>query len=686
MEDHHEEHIISCSCGHHHDHNEECHNHHEHHEHCEHEHENEGSLINCTCGHHHNHSESDAHSVGLNNILKLRLTNSIFAIVLLISGLIYQFVFPEQPQMSQVILAIAAVIVGIPVFWSGLIGLFSRESKFMTEQLVSLAILAAMMQKDFIVATIIPIILVFGHFLEEKSIMGIEEAIASLKRLNSHDAIILKDGKEEHVDPSVLKVDDVIVCYPGETIAADGTVTDGESSINQAPITGESLPVDAFIGTKVFAGTINLSGKLLITVTKVSSESLFNKIVTLLKDAEKSKAPIVKIIEKYLDLYFPLVIMVAAITLFVTGDINRAVTILVLSCPCALILASPTAMISALVNASRYGIMIKNTAFLEILSDIDTIVFDKTGTVTLGKLEVEKICPVEGVSEDELLKKASLCASGSHHPVSTAIIDYMYKNGISIMVHTGQQELHGKGVMTEAEGTKYYLGKQTWICEETGLEKLETSTTAHSGISVWFADSTKILGQIFFSDRPRPEMKEALAKVRALGVNHFVLLTGDKKEISDKVGAELGFDEVISECLPQDKLNFINKKKEEKHKVMFVGDGINDALALKAGDVGVAIAHGGADIAIQNADIALNSGSLSNLPQMFTLSKKTISIITENIVIGTGFSIFMMLLASAGFISPIFGAVAHNLGPVFVVLNSARLLKDASANIKPVEK
>lgn len=649
--------------------------------HCNHDNEDDDHPISCSCDHH--HGQGDAHSVGLKSILKLKLTNSIFAIVLLISGGIYKLVYPEQEQMAQVILAIASVVVAIPVFLSGLTGLFSQKSQFMTEQLVSLAILAAMMQKDFVVATIIPIILVFGHFLEEKSIMGIEEAIASLKKLNSHDATVLRNGQEVHVELNELKIDDIVVCYPGETIAADGIVTEGDSSINMAPITGESLPVDAYSGSKVFAGTINLSGKLHIKVTAISENSIFNKIITMLKDAEKSKAPIVKIIEKYLDLYFPFVIMIAAITLFVTSDINRAVAILVLSCPCALVLASPTAMIAALVNASKYGIMIKNTAFLEILSDIDTMVFDKTGTVTFGKLEIEEINTILSIDETELLKTASVCASGSHHPVSTAIIEYMHKNNIPISIHSGQQEIHGMGVKTEIDGTKYYLGRQSWICnEENYLIPIE-GKKSESSISVWVATDKQILGQIFFSDKPRPEIKEAITKIRDLGVENLVLLTGDKKEIGDQVGQELGFDEVISECIPQDKLNYINGVKALNHKVMFVGDGINDALALKASDCGVAIAHGGSDIALQNSDIALNSNNVSNLPQMFILSKKTRSIINQNILIGTSFSVFMMILASAGFISPIYGAILHNLGSLFVVFNSARLLK--ASNTKSIE-
>lgn len=616
------------------------------------------------------------HSVGLNRILKVKLANSIFAAVFLITGVIYELMFPEQRQTAQLIIAIGATAVALPIFINGIRGLFTREARFMTEQLVSLAILAAMIEGDFIVATIIPIIMVFGHLLEEKSIMGIEEAIASLKNLHSRHARVIRNGSEVLIDPAELRVDDLVVCYPGETVAADGVIAEGDSMINQAPITGESVPVEAFTGIGVFAGTINLSGKITIKVTRLASDTLFNKIVHLLEEAEQSKAPIVKIIEQYLDLYFPFVIMVAAITLFLTGDISRAVTILIISCPCALILASPTAMIAALVTASRYGIMIKNTAFLELLAEVDTIIFDKTGTVTLGRLEVEKICPQPGVETDELLKCAALCASGSIHPVSSAVIAHVHAIGLKISVPSGQKELHGRGVMAEHGGCRFYLGKLSWLKEETGLV-LPENDSGNAGISVWVAGQNKLLGEILFSDKPRPEMRQSINMVRSLGVRQIVLLTGDKKQIGNSIGEFLGADEVVSECLPQDKLNYVNRRKAEGCRVMFVGDGINDALALKASDVGVAIARGGSDIAIQNSDITLNSDSLLNLPQMFTLSEKTRAIINQNILIGTGFSLLMMVLASIGMLSPVTGAIAHNLGPVFVVLNSARMLKEA---------
>lgn len=624
---------------------------------------------------HHCSVDHHKHSVGLNKILQLKLVNSIMAVIFMIAGLIYEAVFPEQTQVAQLILALAALIVAIPVFISGIRGAFDPEGRYMTEQLVSLAILGSMIQGEFLVAAFIPVILVFGHLLEEKSIMGIEEAIASLKKLHSRQARRLADGNEVLVEPEELKVDDIVVCYPGETVPADGVVCDGDSTINQAPITGESLPVDAFAGVGVFAGTINLSGKITIKVNRAAGENLFNKIVHLLEEAEQSKAPIVKIVEKYLSLYFPFVIMVAAITLFLTSEVSRAIAILVISCPCALILASPTAMIASLVTTSRFGIMVKNTAFLEILAEVDTLIFDKTGTVTFGRLDVEEIRPMEGISEEHLLERATVCASGSIHPVSASIRSFAHERGIKASVPKTQKELHGRGVLAEENGNCWYLGKISWITEETGL-KAPAASEDHGSTSVWLADKKQIIGEILFSDKPRPEMREAIKSCRQLGVKKVYLLTGDKKEIGEQIGQFLGVDGIISECLPQDKLNFVNSRKEEGGKVMFVGDGINDALALKASDVGVAIARGGSDIAIQNSDITLNSESLLNLPQMFRLSDKTRKIINQNIVIGTGFSLLMMALASAGIITPIAGAITHNLGSVFVVLNSARMLKE----------
>lgn len=607
------------------------------------------------------------------------------ALVFLATGSVYKVVFPDQSQMGDIILATGAMFVAVPVFVNGFSGLFSKDNKFMTEQLVSLAILASMVEGDFVVAIIIPVILVFGHLLEEKSIMGIEEAISSLKKLHSRHARVIRDKEEILIEPEDVKVDEVVVCYPGETIPADGVIFEGESLINQAPITGESVPIEAYSGVAVFAGTVNLSGKIKIKVSCNSTDTLFNKIVNLLSEAEKSKAPIIKIIEKYLTLYFPFVIMVAAITLFATSDISRAITILVISCPCALILASPTAMISSLVACSRRGIMIKNSAFLESVAEVDTLILDKTGTVTYGKLELEQIKPMESVDSSELLNKAAICASGSIHPVSVAIRTYAREKQFSAEFPASQKEFHGKGVRATFNDKTILLGKLSWILENTKIKEPDKNMVSGT-TSVWVAEGDRLLGEIHFSDKPRDEIKDTISLCKEKGIKNVYLLTGDKKEIGERVGTFLGVDETIAECLPQTKLDFVNQKKAEDHKVMFVGDGINDSLALKASDVGVAIAKGGSDIAIQNADIALGNENLSNLPEMFRLSEDTRAIINQNIVIGTTFSFLMIGIASAGYISPIMGAISHNIGSLFVVLNSARMLKETKEEQKEEEE
>jgi Cd2+/Zn2+-exporting ATPase len=615
----------------------------------------------------------ETHSVGLNNLLKLRLINSIFATVLLLTGLAFQRLFPEQSQLAALIMAVGALAVGFPVFWQGLAGLFSKQPRFMTEQLVSLAVLASMLQGDFITASLVPIIMVVGHLLEEKSIIGVEQAIASLKKMHNSKARRLNNGTETLVETAILQVGDLVACYPGELIPVDGVVTEGESAVNQATITGESLPVDVFCGAKVFAGTTNISGRLSIKMNKPMANTVLNEIVALLAEAEKSKAPIVKLIERYLGLYFPFIIMLAAITLFLTEEVSRAIAVLVISCPCALVLASPSAMIGALVRASRHGIMIKNTAFLESLAEVDTIVFDKTGTLTLGELKLEKIELGKNVDEAHFLQIAGMCASGSIHPVSSAIIAHLRATGVFIVPPRVQHEVHGQGVeVTKDDKAAGYIGKLDWIISKTSHQPISLNETKE--INVWVADDTQILGRIIFSDQPRPEMHKTIQELHKHWVKRVVLLTGDKLEIAQRVGTFLGVDEIVANCLPQDKLEYVRVAKASGRAVMFVGDGINDSLALKASDVGVAIANVGSSIAVQSSDITLRSTNLSNILKMFQLSRETRLVINQNIFIGAGFSFVLVGLASFGVVSPVVGALAHNLGPVFVLINSARLI------------
>ncbi len=610
---------------------------------------------------------------GLRKIVRLKIINAVLASVLLFSGLIYKEVFTNQPQVGDLLLLLAAVSVFLPIMVNGIKGFFVADNQFMTEQLVMFASIALVINGDLAAATVIPIIMVIGHILEEKSIIGVEEAIDSLRKLSSKRAHLLAGGKEEDIDIATLKVNDRVKIYPGETVPIDGKVIKGQSLVNQAHVSGESAPVEVEVGSELYAGAINLNGSIELEVTRTAGNTLLSNIVALLKEAENTKVPVIKIIEKYLDMYFPAVIIVAAATLFLTHDLTRMITVLVISCPCAFVLASPTAMIAALVIASRKGIMIRNSGFVEGLADIDTLILDKTGTVTSGVYQVVDVFPEKMNEKTEVVASAAVCAGGSIHPVSQAILRYCEEKNIGYIKADSQSELHGKGVEAECDGTIYRLGKAAWVFPELGLP-IPAESLDDSFSSVWISAGREILGRITLADLPRPEFREIIDNCRELGVREFILLTGDKKSVAEKIGELFDFDLIKAECLPQDKLDFVQKCKEDEKKVMFLGDGINDALALKASDIGVAICNTGADIAVQSSDITMKSESLMHIPFMFRLSKRIHRTINQNVLIGTGFSLIMIGLATFGIITPVLGAIAHNIGTFFVLINSARLM------------
>ncbi len=612
------------------------------------------------------------YSTGLRRVIQLKIVNAVLATVFLLTGLLYKEFFPDQLQVGDLLILAAAISVFVPIMINGIKGFFVAGNQYMTEQLVMFASIALIVNGELAAATIIPIIMVIGHLLEEKSIIGVEEAISSLKKLSTNKAHLLVDGQEKESDIKSLEIDQQVIVYPGEIVPIDGRIKSGQSLINQAHVTGESAPLEVAPGAELFAGTTNLTGKLVVQVTRTAGNTLLSNIVSLLKEAGNTKIPIVKIIEKYLDLYFPAVIMIAAITLFVTHDIERLVTVLVISCPCAFVLASPTAMIAALVVASRKGIMIRNSAFVESLANVDTMIFDKTGTVTTGYYQIVELLPEAGISESELITAAGLCATGSMHPVSQAINRYCVDNAIELHKAETQKELHGKGVEARHNGNNYYLGKAEWLNSLPGLKAQPSDNNSLS--TVWVAANDRLLGSFSLADLPRPEFKEIINECRAENINEIVLLTGDKQAVGERIGKLFAFDLIKSECLPKDKLDFVQECKTQGKKVLFVGDGINDALALKASDVGVAIGVGGSDIAIQSSDITLKSESLASIPFMFRLSRRIHRTINQNILIGTGFSLLMIILATLGFITPIWGAVSHNLGTLFVLINSASLL------------
>lgn len=614
----------------------------------------------------------------------IQLGSAMLATGLLCVGLIQKYFGPpELANIADLIMAVAALVVAIPIFWHALRGLLSQDPHTIIDQLVTLATLAALANGNFVTATLIPVIMAIGHFLEERSILGAQAAIEGLRTLHAHKAHLLTPDGEREVEPSELKKGDLMIVRPGDVIPADGEISEGSSAVDQSPVTGESVPEDLAPGDRVYAGTVNLTGLIRVRVTRTGSQTALGRVVGLLREAEQSKTPVLKLIERYAGYYVPIILTIAGVVLFVTRDMSRAVAVLITGCPGALVLAGPTAMIAALAAASRLGILIKNTRFLESLADVDTVVLDKTGTLTLGRLELLSMRPMNGHEEDDLLRGAVACAAASRHPASRAIVRAAESAGLETRLNdSGHQieEVSGKGIMATHNGERTLLGRREWLVEQ-GIKLPENPE--HSGSIVWLgriertAEGTRgqAVGCLLLADTPRPEAKQALRDLRALGLERSVLLTGDRKEVAAKIGAELEMDEIIAEVLPEQKLQTVHAEREAGNSVMVVGDGVNDALALASGDVGVALGAVASDVALQSADVALMTNDLGRLPACVRLARRTRSAVHQNVLIGAGISIAFVWLASIGIIGPLAGALLHNVGEFFVIGNSARLLR-----------
>lgn len=453
-------------------------------------------------------------------------------------------------------------------------------------------------------------------------------------------------------------------------IPIDGEIVEGRSSVDQSSLTGETVPADVGRGDKVYAGTVNIQGLLAVCVKKKINETSLSKIVELLKQAEQSRTSTMRIMEQYSAYYLPLIVIIAVGVLFTTQDMNRVIAILVVSCPCAQILVSSTAMVASLAVSSRNGILLKNAAFLEVLGDVKTVVFDKTGTLSVGHLDVTDIKAVEGTEAEEVLLTAAAAAWTSNHPVSRAIIRAAGEGAFE--KSEGGRESAGLGVEAKTSKGLVLLGKRTWL-EARGL-KLPCEPD-HHGPVVWIGCNGKILGCVLLSDCLRPDAKEAVQAIRELGIERAILVTGDREASARVIKEALSLDEVFSECLPSDKLDIVKKEMDGNVPTMVVGDGINDALALVKADVGIAMGAMGSDIAVQSADIALMGNELEKIPFVLRLSRKTKTVIYQNMAIAAVSSAVMLLLAGVGIITPVLGSFMHNIGAFMVLMNSARLLK-----------
>ncbi|MFO0978773.1 MAG: cation-translocating P-type ATPase [Planctomycetaceae bacterium] len=577
-----------------------------------------------------------------------------------------------DPAVSVQLQFLAAAIAAVPCCVRLLRSLKSREADSYSDQLVALAVLGAIIGREYAAAVLVPVIMDIGHFLEQRGIQGTQAAIAGLKRLSSGMTIRLDDGRPVSISTQDVKQGDRLLIRPGDVIPADGRVCSGSGSIDESSFTGESIPREVGEGDLVNAGTMNLNGRLEIIAKSVGDQTAIGRIRELLSAAAQSRTPFTRLVERYSELYVPIVILLAGVIFYQTRQLDRVVAILVVSCPCALVLAGPSAMIAALARCTSHGILIRSSRFLESLATANTVIFDKTGTLTEGHLVVSRIVPAGDADESAVLKYAGLCAAASSHPVSKAIAREALRREIILPTPEAVSEFAGRGTEVSFGDLTLRMGRPDWVSPNS---ELHDSSKEHSGPLVAVSCNGKWLGCLHLADQIRPDAPELIQSLRQLGYHRLLMLTGDRREAALPVARSLKLDCVVSESLPQQKLEHVRTETEAGHKVIVVGDGINDALALAAGDVGIAMGARGSDIAIQSSDIALMTNDLGRIAQAISLSRTTRAIITQNIVIATVSSAAMLLFGTLGAFTAVTGAILHNAGTAAVIANSARLLR-----------
>ncbi|MDR2542002.1 MAG: cation-translocating P-type ATPase [Treponema sp.] len=573
----------------------------------------------------------------------------------------------------------AVVICGYALLYNAIWSVLFNKGilKITSSLLISIAMIAAIYIGEFFAAGQVAFIMAIGGVLEEKTIKRAKKGIKKLIALTPRQGRIIKNSKEELIPIKQIKKDDVLRILPGEAVPVDGEIMSGDTSVDQSIITGESLPIDKTAGDSVFCGTINCFGSIDIKATKVGEDSSLQKLIRLVQEAENNKAPLQRIVDKWAVWLVPIALSIAIGTYIVTGDIYRAVTIAIVFCPCALALATPTSVMAAIGQAAKYGVIIKSGEALEKMGKVDTIAFDKTGTLTYGNLVVSDIISFDsGLSETGLLSLVASAESHSEHPLGKAIVNHAKKEGIDILPIEQFKMIPGKGLSARVNDMFVLCGSSSWL-EENGvscervynsLEKLRAQGKA----TVLVARGGECIGLAALSDTLRENAKSMVQELKRANSN-TVLLTGDNKQTADYFAHHLGIKSVYAELLPAQKVEKIQGLQKEGKNICMIGDGVNDAPALKTANVGVAMGTMGSDIAVEAADIALMGDDIAKIPYLKRLSNATIKLIYFNVSISIVFNIAAITLSILGFLNPVTGALAHNAGSIAVVLNAALL-------------
>ena len=574
---------------------------------------------------------------------------------------------------------IAIILCGLPIIKEAATCLY-EEFDIKADVLVSLALIASVIIGEIFAAGEISVIMTIGALLEDLTVQKAQSGIENLVKLTPKQARIIRDNKEIMINADDIEIGDIVRVIAGETIPVDGVIIKGQGSIDESIMNGESLPVDKYVGDDVLSGTINQYSTFDIKATKTSQDSSLKRMIKLVKEADSKKAPIVSLTDRWATWIVVIALVSSIGTYLVTHQILRSVTILVVFCPCALVLATPTAIMAGIGNASKYGMLIKGGDVVERLSKIKNIAFDKTGTLTYGKLSVveyKSFCPE--YDDETFLKILASVEAYSEHPLGKAITSYYKENSEELLDIQNFTVNPGKGITANLGEKSILVGNLKLIKDvDINLNKdiinISEEFTKKGCTVIYLSIDNKLIGYVALSDILREEAKEVISYIKSQKINP-VMLTGDNKNSAQNIANIVGIDDIHPSLLPEDKMNIIKNLEDSKSPTCMIGDGVNDALALKYSSVGISMGAIGSDIAIEASDIALASDDIKNIPYLLYLSKKTMKTIKLNVTFSLALNFLAIILAMTGILNPVVGALVHNLGSVFVILNSAKLLK-----------
>ena len=595
--------------------------------------------------------------------------------ILLLAGLIADLVL-RMPTPANALYIAATLVGGGPIFALAARGILKRD--LTAGVMVSVAMIAALLIGEYSAAAVVAFMMMFGEMLENFTMARANDALKNLARLIPNFVTLLRDGQPTALAIEQVRVDDMLLVRNGERVPVDGVILKGQAALDESTITGEAVPVDKKSGDTVFAGTMNTAGTLEIQAQKLGRDTTLGTIVKLVEEAQKSQAPVQRLANKYAQYLVPITFSVAALVYFLTGEVVRAVTVLVVVCPCALVLATPTALVAAIGNAARKNAIVKTGASVEALGKVDCVAFDKTGTLTLGKPRVAEVIALDSLTPDQILAFAATAENCSEHPLGKAIVAHANARSLPVAVPQETEVLTGFGVRAKSDGHEILIGNREWLAQ-SGIASadhtariVELEARGHTVIPV--VVNRAMVGLLALSDQARPEAQAALRALKSAGVKKTVLISGDNAIAVKTIATQLGVDEFHAQVLPDQKLEIIKRLQKQGLRVAYVGDGVNDAPALATADVGVAMGVAGTDVAIETAGIALMNDDMRNLPHMIALARESLRTIRVNVAFSLSMNLLSVVLSFFGVIGPALGAMMHEFSALPVLAYSARLV------------